>query len=41
MLVACPFTRSCSHTVTQIKTYTEPETIVDVSDEDLAIIKRI
>lgn len=41
MSVTCPFTRNCSHTVQQIEPGQEPETIVDVSAEDFAIIEKI
>lgn len=41
MSVTCPFTRFCSHTVTQIEPGTQPETIADVSAEDFAIIEKI
>lgn len=41
MSVTCPFTRSCSHTVTQIEPNNQQQTIVNVSNEDFAIIEKI
>lgn len=39
--VTCPFTRLCQHTVTQIEPGQEPETLISISDEDLAIMEKI